>query len=63
MEKFINLFIVYTGDKFNRILMFKTYGQAAAWLRSTTNYSEIEIARAIKTPKDNGNGYLEVFDK
>lgn len=57
------MFIVYTGNRFNQILIFDTYDKAAEWLRASTRYSELEIAKAIKTPRDNGNGRLEVFDR
>ena len=56
------MFIVYTGNRFNQILIFDAYEKAAEWLRGTTRYSELEIAKAIKTPRDNGCGYLSVFD-
>ena len=56
------MFIVYTGNRFNQILIFDSYDKAAAWLRASTRYSELEIAREIKTPRDNGNGYLSVSE-
>lgn len=57
------MFIVYTGNRFNQILIFDSYDKAAEWLRKSTKYSELEIAKAIKTPRDYGNGYLTVSDK
>lgn len=57
------MFIVYTGNRFNQILIFDTYDKAADWLRASTRYSELEIAKAIKTPRDNGGGYLTAFDR
>ena len=55
--------IVYTGNRFNQILIFDSYDKAAAWLRASTRYSELEIAKAIKTPRDYGGGYLMVSDR
>lgn len=57
------MFVVYTGNRFNQILIFDSYDKAAAWLRASTRYSELEIAKAIKTPMDYGGGYLTVFDR
>lgn len=57
------MFIVYTGNRFNQILIFDSFNKAAEWLRKSTNYSELEIAKAIKTPRDSGNCYLTVSDK
>lgn len=57
------MFIVYTGNRFNQILIFDSYDKAAAWLRASTRYSELEIAKAIKTPRDYGGGYLMVSDR
>ena len=56
------MFIVYTGNRFNQILIFDSHDKAAEWLRASTKYSEFEIAKAIKTPRDNGKGYLTVSD-
>ena len=57
------MFIVYTGNRFNQILIFDSYDKAAVWLRASTRYSELEIARAIKIPHDYGNDYLTVSDR
>lgn len=58
-----NMFIVYTGNRFNQILIFPTWNKAAAWLRSATRYTETEIARAIKTTLWNGySDYISVTD-
>lgn len=58
----VNMYVVYTGNRFNQVLIFSTYDEAAAWLRSATRYTETEIARAIKTPRWNGENHLSVFE-
>lgn len=58
----MNMFIVYTGNRFNQILIFDSYDKAADWLRKSTRYSELEIAKAIKIPHGMGNGYLTVTE-
>ena len=57
------MFIVYTGNRFNQILIFDSYDKAADWLRNSTTWNELMIAKAIKTPRDNGCGYLTVSDR
>lgn len=57
------MYIVYTGGRYNRILIFPTFDDAAAWLRSATRMTEVEIAKAIKTPQYfTQNNYISVKD-
>jgi hypothetical protein len=57
-----SLFIVYTGNRFNQILIFPTYDAAANWIRHATRFTEEQITNAIKTPFDTKEGYLSVFE-
>lgn len=56
------MFIVYTGNRFNQVLIFPSWDAAANWLRSATTHSEAQIAREIRVPHDNGGGYLSVSE-
>lgn len=58
----VNMFVVFTGNRFNQILIFQSWEEAAEWLRSSTHYTEAEIARAIKTPSWDGRNFLSVFE-
>ena len=57
------LFIVYTGNRFNQILIFPTYDAAADFLRKATTTPEKDIPRQIKTPVWIGEQYLTVADR
>ena len=48
------IFAVYTGNRFNQVLLFPTYDSAANWLRSATRHTEAEIPRLIKTTHFDG---------
>ena len=48
------IFAVYTGNRFNQVLLFPTYYSAANWLRSATRHTEAEIPRLIKTTHFDG---------
>lgn len=50
------MYYVYTGNRFNQILIFDTYDAAAAWLRLATRLSEDQIRDAVKTPVRTGAG-------
>lgn len=51
------MFIVYTGNRFNQILIFESYKGAADWLRKATRLTEAQIAQAIKTPLPTAEGW------
>lgn len=56
------LYIVYTGNRINQILIFPTWDDAANWCRECTRWTEIEIARAIKVPHWTGGNFISVTD-
>jgi len=56
------MFCIFTGNRFNQVLIFPTYEAAADWCRKATRYTETEIVRAIKTPRWNGGNHLDLFD-
>ncbi len=57
-----SIFAVFTGNRFNQVLLFDTWNEAAEWLRHSTRYTEEDIAKAIKTPHWNGDNHLTLFD-
>ncbi len=56
------IFAVYTGNRFNEVLLFDSYEKAKKWLKQSTRLSDLEIAKAIKTPRWNGADYLSLFE-
>lgn len=55
------MFVVYTGNRFNQIMIFDSYNGAAEWLRRATRFTEAQVAQAIKTPSPTADGWT-VFE-
>ena len=43
-------YYIFTGNRFNQLLIFDTYEAAYNWCASATYWSDEEIKKAIKTP-------------
>lgn len=58
------MFYVYTGNRFNQILIFNTYEDARQWLKNCTRFTDAEIAQAIKTPRKAhaGANYISIIE-
>ena len=56
------IFAVFTGNRFNEVLLFDTYEKAEKWLKKSTRLSDLEIAKAIKTPRYSGTDFLSLFE-
>ena len=56
------IFAVYTGNRFNEVLLFDSYEKAEKWLKKCTNYTDLEIAKAIKIPRWNGQDFISIFE-
>lgn len=50
------MYYVYTGNRFNQILIFDTFEDAFEWCRSATRWTDEEIKKAIKEPKKQEQG-------
>lgn len=57
------MFCIFTGNRHNQVLVFATLDEAIQWARSATTWSDLEILKAIKQPRWNGENYLSIFDK
>ena len=55
------MYCVYTENRFNQVLIFPTWDEAADWCRKATSWTEAEIVGAIKTPRWNGANHLDLF--
>ena len=42
------LFIIYTENRFNQVLIFETWEAAAKWARAATRWTETEIKNQIR---------------
>ena len=49
------MYYIYTGNRFNQILIFENYEDAFTWCKSATRWTDDEIRKAIKQPKKQGN--------
>lgn len=56
------IFAVYTGNRFNQVLLFDSYEKAEKWLKESTRYTDSEIAKAIKIPRWNGQDFISIFE-
>lgn len=56
------IFAVYTGNKHNQVLLFDSYEKAEKWLKQCTNYTDLEVAKAIKVPRWNGQDFISIFE-
>lgn len=54
-------YYIFTGNRFNQVLIFDTYEQAYNWCKSATRWSDAEIKNEIKTPKQ-GHDFCSIFD-
>lgn len=56
------IYAVYTGNRFNQVLLFDTYEKAKKWLKKCTRMNDLEIAKVIKVPRWNGMDYISLFE-
>lgn len=56
------IFAVYTGNRFNQVLLFDSYEKAEKWLKESMRYTDSEIAKAIKIPRWNGQDFISIFE-
>lgn len=47
-ENRTELFVVFTGNRFNQIMIFASYQDAHEWLRRATRLTEEQIANEIR---------------
>ena len=56
------IFAIFTENRFNQVLLFSSWNNAADWCRKATTWTEEQIAKNIKTARRNGGNYLDLFD-
>lgn len=56
------MFCIFTGNRFNQVLIFPSWEAAANWARSATTWTEKQIAARICVPHWNGGEYLSVSE-
>ena len=57
-----NMYVVYTENRFNQVLISPTWNDAAEWCRSATTWNDAKIREAIKmTSWDNHSNFISVF--
>jgi len=56
------MFCIFTGNRFNQVLIFPSWEAAAKWARSATTWSEDQIAARIRVPHWNGGEYISVSE-
>ena len=47
----MDVYVVYTGNRFNEVLLFATYDDAFDWCKKATRWTDEEIEKAIKKPR------------
>lgn len=58
------MFALYTHNRFNQVMLFKTYEEARHWCLTATRWTEQEIKTNIKsvTKSSSGSGHYNIFD-
>lgn len=56
----MDIYAIYTRNRFNQILLFDSWEKAAAWCRSATRWTEQEIERNIVKAVQLGNPYATI---
>lgn len=51
----LNIYMVYTKNNFNQILVFETWESAFNWCKAATTWSDEKIKENIKQPWKSGN--------
>ena len=54
-------YYIFTGNRFNQVLIFDTYEQAYNWCKSATHWSDAEIKNEIKTPRQQ-HGFCSISE-
>ena len=47
----MDVYVVYTGNRFNEVLLFETYDGAFNWLKKATRLTDEQIKKEIKKPR------------
>lgn len=58
------LFCIFTGNRFNQVLIFPSWDAAAKWARSATTWTEKQIEKNIRiaSPIWTGCGFLSASE-
>lgn len=55
-------YAIYTGNRFNQVLLFDSFEAAAVWCRSATRWTETEIKENIKKAVQLGTPYSTIAE-
>ena len=58
----MDIYAIYTGNRFNQVLLFDSFEAAAAWCRSATRWTETEIKEKIKKAVQLGTPYSTIAE-
>lgn len=58
------MFALYTHNRFNQVMLFKTYEEVHHWCLTATRWTEKEIKNNIKSviKSSSGSGHYNIFD-
>ena len=60
--KTLNIYMIYTENKHNQILVFENYNDAVSWCKSATSWNDKEIKENIKQPyRHTKTKYYNIF--
>lgn len=56
------LYVIYTHNRFNQILIFTSYKKAYNWLKTATRLNDEQIKKEIIKTREAWQGFAEAFD-